>query len=153
MLKRCFIIISIITLLFSATACANDPQVMKFKNDVDTFCDAIATLDESINQIDPTGENAVKELLTQLDEVEMNFKHFAELDFPKDYDYLEPIADEAESYMTEAVKSYHEAFAKNQYDETIGTYAMKNYERSMERIHIIIAFLHDENPLAESEAQ
>lgn len=135
-------------LLLSAllTACGQDPQITKFKSDIDRFCTDISVLDGSMNQIDPEAENARTELLGYLDEVKMKFQHFAELDFPEEYDYLETLADEAADYMTEAVKYYHEAYNAEAYDETKAAYALENYSRAFKRIQIIISFLHGEEP-------
>ncbi|MCM1569523.1 MAG: hypothetical protein NC081_08765 [Roseburia sp.] len=135
-------------LLMSATlaACGKNPQITKFKSDIDRFCTAISMLDTSMNDIDSSSDNARTELLGYLDEVKMEFQHFAELDFPEEYDYLETLADEAGDYMTEAVKYYHEAYKGDAYDEATAAYAQENYSRAFKRIQIIISFLHGEEP-------
>ena len=133
---------------FVLCACAQktDPEAVKFKNDIENFCNSITELDSSINQIDATNENAPTQLLEYLDEVDMRFKTFAELDFPSDFDYLEHLADEASEYMTEAVSSYHKAFSNGSYNEYTAQYAQENYSRAIKRIKIILIFLRGETP-------
>jgi len=128
------------------TACGEDPVLTQFKNSVEDFCTKVSEIDTSINNIDAQSENATTELLTYLDDLDLVFQSFAELDFPEEFDYLEPLADESSSYMTEAVKSYHDAYGDGSYNEYIAEYASANYARAYKRIQIIIAFLHGEEP-------
>ena len=123
-----------------------DPVKMKFKNDIENFCNSITELDASMNAINPESENAPAQLLQYLDEVDMRFKSFAELDFPEDFDYLESLADDASTYMTEAVTYYHNSFSNNSYNEYTAEYAQENYSRAIKRIKIILSFLHGETP-------
>lgn len=123
-----------------------DPELTKFKNDVDLFCDNIADLDKAMNNIDAEAENAPAKLLEYLDEVDTRFQSFADLDFPEEYDYLEPLADEASDYMTEAVEYYHQSYSNGSYNEYTAEYAKENYSRAIKRIKIIITFLQGETP-------
>lgn len=128
------------------TACGNDPAMTVFKSEIDDFCIKISELDSSINSIDAQSEDAADELLGYLDDLDTEFQDFAELDFPEEFDYLEDLADEASSYMTEAVKSYHEAYSDGGYNEYTEEYAKENFSRACKRIQIIITFLHGEEP-------
>lgn len=117
----------------------------RFQTQIDNFCTEISELDTSINNIDVSAEGYTTELLGYLDELDTEFQTFAQIDFPKKFDYLEELADESSEYMTEAVKSYHEAYADN-YDEATAGYALENYSRAYKRVQIIISFLHGETP-------
>ena len=128
------------------TACGEDPELAQFKNSIDEFCTGISEIDDSINSIDALSDDAVSELLTDLDELNSLFQTFAQLDFPEEFDYLEDLADESSEYMTEAVKSYHEAY-DGTYDENMAEYARQNYSRAYKRIQIIISFLHGDEPV------
>ena len=128
------------------TGCGQDPKMVAFKNEIDNFCTQISDVDTSINNIDAQSEGAAKELLGYLDELDMDFQRFAEIDFPEEFDYLESIADESSSYMTEAVKNYHEAYGGDTYNESAAQYAKENYSRAYKRVQIIITFLHGEEP-------
>lgn len=142
-----------IRLLFAAalasillTACGEDAELTQFRNSMDEFCTKISEIDGSINGIDPESDNATTELLSYLDELDTAFQSFATLDFPEKFDYLENLADESSQYMTEAVKSYHEAFSDDSYNEYTAAYAKENYSRAYKRVQIIITFLHGEEP-------
>lgn len=127
------------------TACGQDSAVTKFKNEIDDFCTRISEIDTSINNIDAEADDASSKLLHYLDELDTEFQKFAKLDFPDEYDYLEELADESSTYMTEAVESYNTAYSDS-YNEAMGEYAKENYARAYKRIQIIITFLHGEEP-------
>lgn len=135
-----------ILLMFSLTACGSDPQLTKFKNDMDDFCTAISEIDSAINNLDAESDTAAADLLDNLDLLDERFKRFAELDFPEEFDYLEELADESSQYMSEAVSYYHEAYSNDSYNEYTAEYAKENYARAYKRIQIIITFLHGEQP-------
>lgn len=142
-IKHMFPILLALVLL---TGCGRDPELSRFKIEVDQFCTSISELDTSINNIDTTSEGYTTELLGYLDELDAEFQEFSQVDFPEEFDYLESLADEASEYMTEAVKSYHEAYSNNSYNEYTADYALQNYSRAYKRIQIIISFLHGEEP-------
>ena len=68
------------------TACGEDPDLARFRKNMDDFCTKISEIDSSINNIDAQSENAVSELLGYLDELDATFKDFAALDFPEEFD-------------------------------------------------------------------
>lgn len=128
------------------TACGEDPELTRFRQNMDEFCTKVSQIDNSINNIDAESENATQELLAYLDELDLVFQTFAKLDFPEEFDYLEDLADESSECMTEAVKSYHEAFSNGSYNQYIAEYAKEYYSRAYKRVQIIITFLHGEEP-------
>lgn len=146
MKKRIYaILIGILTIL-TLSGCGTDPELTKFKNEIDAFCTAISEIDTSINNVDAGSKYAISELLGYLSDLEEEFENFSKLDFPEEFDYLEGLADEASEYMTTAVAGYKEAYANDSYDETKAEYAKENYSRAYKRIQIIISFLHGEEP-------
>lgn len=126
--------------------CGEDPVLSQFRQDMDAFCTKISEIDTSINGIDAESEYAISELLGYLDDLDLIFQDFAELDFPEEFDYLENLADESSQYMTEAVQSFHRAYSNGSYNEYTADYAKQNYSRAYKRIQIIISFLHGEEP-------
>ncbi len=135
-----------LVLAIMLTACGEDPELTRFRSDLDAFCTKISEIDTAINSIDAHSDTAITELLTQLDLLDTEFQKFAGLDFPEEFDYLENLADEAGSYMTEAVSSYHEAYSNGSYNEYLAEYAYENYSRANKRILIIVSLLHGEEP-------
>lgn len=127
------------------TGCGQDPEITEFKNEMDSFCTKISEIDTSINNIDADAENAKSLLIDYLEALDREFQYFSQLDFPEEYDYLESLADESSTYMTEAVQNYKNAFAE-EYNDDYADYAKDNYSRAYKRIQIIITFLHGEEP-------
>ena len=127
-------------------SCGTDPALTQFKTDMDNFCANVAEINDSINKIDAGAENASTLALGYLDRLDKEFQDFAEMDFPKDYDYLEPLADEAGDYMSEAVKNYHIAYADGGYDAATAAYARENSARAFKRVQVILDVLHGETP-------
>lgn len=132
--------------LFLVGCGTEDPELTKFKNDIDSFCGSLSDLDKSMNGINASSDNASAQLLEYLDEVDLRFQGFADLDFPAEFDYLESLADEASEYMTEAVEYYHLSFSNGSYNEYTAEYAQENYSRAIKRVKIILAFLRGETP-------
>ncbi len=145
-MKLFFKICTIILMTLLLTACGEDPELTRFRNSIDDFCTKISEIDTGINSIDAQSENATDELLSYLDDLEIVFRAFARLDFPDEFQYLKPLADESSEYMTEAVQHYHEAYRNNTYEESTAEYARQYYSRAYKRVQIIISFLHGEVP-------
>lgn len=134
-------------------ACGTDPEIITFTRDLDTFCTAVADLNDSINNIDAEADNAAALALGYLDRLDEQFQSFAEMDFPEDFDYLEPLADEAGEYMKEAVASYHQAYEAPSYDEDTAAYARENSARAFKRVQVILQIMHGEDPAANSDVR
>lgn len=140
------ILITAVLATVMLTACGEDPELVKFRKNIDDFCNKIAVIDSAMNNIDAESDGAVAEFLGYLDDLDLVFQSFANLDFPEEFDYLEATADEASQYMTTAAESYHEAYSNGSYNEYTAEYAYGNYSRAYKRIQIIISFLHGETP-------
>jgi len=143
--KKLIAFMTVFFLISTLSACGQDTVITEFKKEIDKFCTEISEIDSSINNIDAEQESSITLLLKYLDDLDTEFQEFAELDFPEQFDYLESVADEAESYMTEAVKSYKEVY-NDGYNESLAEYAKENYSRAYKRIQIIIQCLHGDIP-------
>ena len=123
-----------------------------FETDINTFCDNIVKIDASINKItnvtadEENLANAKENLLKCLDQLNDQFRMFANMDFPEEYDYLEDMADEASEYMIEAVETYHTMYEDDGYNVNLEEYADENYARAYKRVRIITALLRGETP-------
>lgn len=130
-------------------SCGGNPINAKFNNEINEFCDNISTIDAKINAINVEAEEnslryATSDLLTYLDELEIEFMKFSNLDFPEEFNYLEDMAKEAGTYMTEAVASYHKAY-EDGYNESMEEYARENYSRACKRVQLALALLRGED--------
>lgn len=146
MKTKLLLIVSTLLLAFALTACGKDPELTKFRKDLDSFCSAIADLDAAINAIDPESITATTDLLGYLDQIDEQFKILADMPIPEEFSYLDPLMDEASSYMSEAVSSYHEAYSNNSYNEYTAAYAYENYARAYKRVQYMITVLHGDLP-------
>lgn len=146
-MKKKILLAAICLLLLCS--CGGNPINAKFNNEINEFCDNISTIDAKINAINVEAEEnslryATSDLLTYLDELEIEFMIFSNLDFPEEFNYLEDMAKEAGTYMTEAVASYHKAY-EDGYNESMEEYARENYSRACKRVQLALAVLRGED--------
>lgn len=146
-MKKKILLAAICLLLLCS--CGGNPINAKFNNEINEFCDNISTIDAKINAINVEAEEnslryATSDLLTYLDELEIEFMKFSNLDFPEEFNYLEDMAKEAGTYMTEAVASYHKAY-EDGYNESMEEYARENYSRACKRVQLALAVLRGED--------
>ena len=83
------------------TACGKDPELTKFREEIDAFCTEISDIDTAINNVDAESDNAADELLGYLDQLDQDFQDFSALDFPTEFDYLEELP-----FTIQRVKEY-----------------------------------------------
>ncbi len=146
MKNKVLMFFSTVFFIFALTACGEDPELAQFRKSMDDFCIKISEIDTDINSIDADSDEAVNELLSYLDELDLVFQSFARLNFPEEFDYLEAIADQSSQNMTEAVANYHDAYSNGSYNEYIAENAGIYYSRAYRRVQVIISFLHGEVP-------
>lgn len=128
------------------SGCGSNPEIDNYKSNMTQFFDNISYYDTAINAIDPDSDNAVDELLAQLDSMDTSFSQMAELNVPKDFVGVEELADEASEYMSQAVLLYHQAFENGEYQPSIAEAAKENYNRANLRLQYIVSILHGEVP-------
>lgn len=149
MKRRLISLILLLSLAFSLTACGEDPELTRFKNEIDSFCDDLAHIDSGMNNINTESETARDELLKYLDQADDAFRKLANLSVPEEFSYIEELADKASEDMTEAVSLYHDAFSNNSFNEYTFDYASEYYKRSYTRLNYIITLLHQDIPDSE----
>lgn len=125
--------------------CGSDKELDEFKIAIDDFCNKVVEIDASMNGIDPTVETASQELLENLDLLNVTFQDLAGLKVPKEFSYIEDLADQASEYMGMAVEHYHMAY-ETVYDAATADIASQYYERAYKRVRYIITFLNGEVP-------
>lgn len=129
--------------------CGENPIDARFNSEINEFCDNVSAIDARINAISVEAEEnsiryATSDLLSCLDELEVEFMKFSNIDFPEEFDYLENMAKEAGTYMTEAVASYHKAY-EDSYNESMEAYARENYSRACKRVQVTLSLLRGED--------
>ncbi len=135
--------------LLLLTGCGENPIEAKFNGEINEFCDNVSALGQKIDAIGVEAEElslryASSDLLTYLDAMEVEFLKFSNIDFPDEFNYLEDMADESATYMTEAVASYHKAY-EDTYNQSMEEYARENYARACKRMQVILALLRGED--------
>lgn len=129
--------------------CGENPIDARFSSEINEFCDNVSAIDTRINAISVEAEEnsiryATSDLLSCLDELEVEFMKFSNIDFPEEFDYLEDMAKEAGTYMTEAVASYHKAY-EDGYNKSMEEYARENYSRACKRVQVALSLLRGED--------
>ncbi len=135
--------------LFLLSGCGENPIDAKFDSEINEFCEHVSAIGARIDAIQVEAEEssiryATSDLLSCLDELEVEFMKFSNIDFPEEFDYLEDMADEAGQYMAEAAASYHKAY-EDGYHQEMEEYARENYSRACRRVQVILALLRGED--------
>ena len=144
--QKIFVLLISCFCMVTFAGCGKEALDVQFKNDLDTYCSKIETIDEEINQIDGTSEMAPQELLGCMDDLNIVFASIGKLDFPSEFDYLESLATEAAEYMNDAVEHYHSAFANESFDESLAASGKDSYTKACRRLQIILKLLNGESP-------
>lgn len=126
--------------------CGENKELTAFRTSFDSFCTSVSEIDNSINSIDASAEDASWQLLSLLDDLDVKFQELAALKVPKQFSYIENLADEASENMTLAVENYHTAFESEFYDSNAADIASQYYERAYKRVQYMITFMHGEVP-------
>lgn len=134
LLLTLFLSIALLTL----TGCGKENQALNtYKEEMTDFCNDIQEQNDIINAIDPASESATADLLNALDTLNERFTFLAEMKVPEQFSSIESLADEAGSYMSDAVTMYHEAFEAEEFDTATLEAANENYERAIKRVQYI----------------
>lgn len=155
MKTRLHILICAVCALLLA-GCGENPDLTIFHDEMDDFYHSLSISVDALENIDPSSETAVSEMLTQLDTMTTLFDGLASIEVPELFENVEEPADEAAEYMAQADALYHEAYADGGYDEAIAQAAIENYSRAMQRVNYIAILLQrrypdDENVTVVSE--
>lgn len=129
--------------------CGKDEALEEYKENMETFFNNIAEIDDNMNSIDVTQEGYVSEILGYLDTLDEEVAWMAELEVPEEFSAVESLADEASENMTQAVSYYHVAYEGEEYDENMEAAAHEYYDRANTIIQYIITILHGEIPEGE----
>lgn len=146
MKNRFFKLISLSLACLMLMGCGDDPELSKFRTEMDSFCNEIIEIDTGINNIDAEAETAKDELLRYLNQADDAFRKLSNISIPEEFSYLEELTDNASEDMTQAVSLYEDAFSNNSFNEYTFDYATEYYKRAYTRLTYIITLLHGEIP-------
>lgn len=131
------------------TGCGEDEALTTYQEDMNTFFEHIAEINDGMNSIDASADDATQQLLSYLDQLQAEVAWMAELETPDQFSAVDSLADEADENMQQAVTLYHEAYGSGEYNEPIAEAAGEYYDRANLRIQYIIMILHGEIPEGE----
>lgn len=147
------LLLSILALVtaFSIIACGTATTTTvqtssQYKNQLNNFFDSVTKLDAEINALDPSDSDSFSELFVYLEELEEQFKYFAEIEVPSDYKVTESLADEAYDYMVQANEYFKMSFEDGAYNEYTYAAGLECYKRANKRVQYIISIIHGELP-------
>ena len=143
--KYVLMLVTIISMLFFA-GCGEREELTVFKEQIDNFYTEVSALETEMNSITEDSENAVSTLLVSLEQMSEQFQELADLDVPAEFISVEDLADDAASYMYEAVRLYGEAYEEDYVSDSLIQAASDNYESAMKRINYIAILLQGEIP-------
>lgn len=138
MKKRFFLLmLSAITVISLCGCGKSDNELSQYRQEVEKFYEEVSQINDNINSIDAEKENAPDKLLSELDALNAVFQDFADVDVPDEYIAAESLADEAASFMNEAVSMYHSSFSEGTFNEFSSSMAYDKYCRAILRINYI----------------
>lgn len=128
------------------TGCGEDENLTAYQEDMNTFFEHVADINDGMNSIDTSADDAIDQLLSYLDRLETEIAWMAELETPDQFSAADSLADEADENMKQAVALYHNAYEAEEFDEVTAQVARQYYDRANLRIQYIIMILHGEIP-------
>ena len=128
-------------ILLLLTGCGSssseDPAVTRYRSDMTACTENIEKIAASIDAIDPSAQDAVSKLLSEIDRMRDAFKEMAGLSAPDTYSSAASLATEAATLMSDCSTLYHTAYDGDSYDSLSAEQARKQYENAMQRLSSI----------------
>ena len=146
MLKRYILALVMLTSMVLFTGCGEKEELTVFKEEISSFYTEVSALETEMNSIAEDSENAFSTLLVSLEQMSEKFQELADIEVPEEFISVEDLADDAASYMCEAVRLYGEAYEDDYVSDSLIQAASDNYESAMKRINYIAILLQGEIP-------
>lgn len=145
LMKKRFVICALL-IAVSLTGCGKDKALEQYYSDMSDFADSLSVLKENIDTIDVNDPASGTELLSYLDAMDAEFQVLSEIEVPKQFASNEELADDAYTYMHEAVTLYHKYYDNPDSSTVTFDAAYENYTRAMKRVGYISTLLKGEVP-------
>ncbi len=114
--------------------CTKNNKNDVYISEVNNFYNKLVSYDAKINRIDAKDKNASDELLAILDDMNRDFKAFAELPVPAEAPEAKEHAQNASAFMAEATEYYHKALEGEKVDEMALSNAKLSYGNAVTEI-------------------
>lgn len=139
--------IAIFSVLLLVGCGKEDPELAKYKEEMQGCHDRINALVIDIEGIDLNSEDRAEILLECLDQMNEEFSYMATLEVPSEFANVEELADEASANLSRAVSLYHQAFDyPDGYDPSLVQAAQEYYSRAFRRLSYIGTIMQGEIP-------
>lgn len=148
MKKTCLsaIVMALSISLLSGCGDVSTEDYSDYKNQMNNFFESVVKLDEEMNALDTDNGDNIEDLFILLDQVEEQFKYFADIEVPDEFKVTESLADEAYDYMKEANNYYRQSFSENSFNENTLEAANECYARANKRMQYVIDIIHGQLP-------
>ena len=146
MLIKYTLILSLVLCMSVIAGCGEKEELTMFKEEISNFYTEVSALEAELDSIDEQSENAVSTIMISLEQMNDQFQKLAEIEVPTEFISVEDLAEDAASYMYEAVRLYGEAYEEDYVSDAMIQAAAENYESAMKRINYIAILLQGEIP-------
>ena len=146
MVKKYSILLGMILGISFLTGCGEKEELTKFKDEMNQFYTEISGIEGEIASIDEEAEDAVESIIHCMEQMALQFQNLSEIEVPEEFISIEELADDASSYMEEAVRLYSEAYEEDYVSDSLIQAATENYESAMKRVNYIAVLLQGEIP-------
>ena len=109
MLKKYILSALVLAGMLVFTGCGEKEELTMFKEEISNFYTEVSALEAELDSIDEQSENAVSTIMISLEQMNEQFQKLAEIEVPTEFISVEELAEDAASYMYEAVRLYGEA--------------------------------------------
>ncbi len=145
------ILMSLLFILLALSGCASkqDQELAVYKANMEQFFSNVRTINDAINALDLTAEDAGDKLLSYLDALDRSVQQMAALEVPPGFPGAAEYAEDAASCMTQAVSYYHEAYDGGACNASYEDAAYQYYERANNDLKQLILILRGELDLTQ----
>lgn len=132
-------------ILIFTSGCKTEPDasLATYKANMEQFFTNVNTIDQAINNLDPSADGAPEKLLEYLDALDMTVAQMAALDVPEGFTGVPEYAKDATDCMSKAVSYYHDAY-EGEFNASYADAAYQYYVRANKDLKKIVKILHGE---------
>lgn len=146
-MRKYLLYLMVLTSILILCGCGDTSKLDTYYSEMNTFNSNVKIITETMDLIDVNSETAPAQVVAQLEKLEEQFRILSEIEVPKHFSANEEMADDAYTYMQEAVRLYKEWYSKADKSNTSTVQmAKENYDRAMTRVNYISIVLQGDVP-------
>lgn len=149
-MKKFLIYLMVIASCILLCGCGDTSKLDTYYKEMNAFNSNVKIITETMDMIDVNSDTAPGQVVAQLEKMEEQFRILSEIEVPKHFSANEEMADDAYTYMQEAVRLYKEWYSSADRSNTsVVQMAKENYDRAMTRVNYISIVLQGDVPSGE----